>query len=185
MDRVTSFNCKNISNNLPLKLKAESNGNDNDNNEPKHIECIADKLEFKCVWQKPEVDMQLVNQFMNQLNIYNDNEYDDQTPSNLSALLSSSFPSGVVSEKDMDVDEDIEYFVPQFISSTPYPKDSSKIECSSAKQKSDLEFQEFNKVSPIYSAPRRQKNILTKRRLQYSFEFEEFGFERKMKLLKI
>jgi hypothetical protein len=188
MDRATSFDCENISGNLPSGFKRESNGSNNDRQ--KSIECIADNLVFKCVWQKPEVNMHLVNQFMNQLNIYNDNEeYEDQTPSNISALLSSSFPSGVVSEKNMDVEEDIEQNVPQFISSTPYAKDSSKIDCSSAKQRSDtLAFQEFNKVSPILSPHRRKNNILTKRRrLQYSFELEDFNFdlERNMKMMKI
>lgn len=181
MDRVTSFEY--ISGNFPSKFKTESSEND----EPKSIECIADNIEFKCVWKKKEVNMQLVNQFMNQVNIYDDNEYGDQTPSNILALLSSSFPSGTASEKDMqvDVDNENDYGSFLFVSSTP-KKDLSQIDCSSAKQRNDaLAFEEFNKASPIYSPMKRNKNILTRKRLQYSYEFEDFGFEKKLKMLNI
>jgi hypothetical protein len=55
-----------------------------------NVECIVDKMEFKTVWEQPEVNMQLVNQFMNQLNISNDNEIEDQSfDSNIMNIVSN------------------------------------------------------------------------------------------------
>lgn len=164
MDCSKSFDYKNSS-----ELKKD------ENDEPKSIECIADKMSFKAVWQKSEVNMELVNQFMNQLNIYDDNEFGDQTPSNISALISSSFPSGDVSFNDMDFEE---FGKPQFISSTPHPLDSSKAECLNFDVTA---FQEFNRASPIYS-PRKRRIILTKRKLMFSIEDIE---EKNFKVLKV
>lgn len=167
---------------LPSQPKTESN---DDNDELESIECIVDNFEFKCVWQKKEENMQLVNQFTNQLKI---DEHGDQTLPNISLLLSSSIPSVTQSEKDMQVDEDNENACEEFlfVSSTPHSKDSSKIYCSSAKQRSDdLAMEEFNKISPIYSPMRRNKNILKRKRLQFRFGFEDLGFDKKVKILKV
>jgi hypothetical protein len=171
MENATSFDCKNLSG-----LKAESK---DEKMETENIECIADKMEFKVVWQQ-DVNMQLVNQFMEQLDIYDENPFENQTPSNISALISSSFPSDEKNSKEIEVESDSEEFSPQFISSTPFHKDTSKSESL----KFDFTaFEEFNKASPIYSPPKKTRNILTKRRLQYSFEFEDFG--KTFKIMKI
>ncbi|KAG5676000.1 hypothetical protein PVAND_005855 [Polypedilum vanderplanki] len=57
------------------------------------IECYADNVKFACVWQRPEVNVHIINQIINQINVFNDNEYGDCTPSNITALISASFPS--------------------------------------------------------------------------------------------
>jgi hypothetical protein len=163
MESATSFDCKNLS-----EIKV-------DNMETEAVECIADNIEMKVVWQQ-EVNMQLVNEFMDQLDIYDDMEL--QTPSNISAMISSSFPSGDVSSKE-PVSDDSEEFSPQFISSTPYRKDSSQ---SDSINFDFSAFEEFNKASPIYCPKKPTKYALTKKRLQYSFEFEEFG--KTFKILK-
>lgn len=145
-----------------------------ENDKSESIECIADKLDFKVVWQQSEINMQMVNEFMNQLDIYDEN---DQTPSNISALLSSSFPSGVSDQEKMEVDENIKRFAPQFLSSTPYPRED---ECQSF----DITaFEEFNKASPIFNPPTRRTIVLTKKRLHYSCE--DFSVEKNCKVLKI
>lgn len=140
------------------------------------IENIADQLDFKVVWQQSGVDMMMVNEFMNQLDIYDEN---DQTPSNISALLSSSFPSGVSDQDKMEVDVKSERTAPQFLSSTPYSKDTMEDACRSF----DITaFEEFNKASPIFNPPTRRTIVLTKKRLHYSCE--DFSVEKNCKVLK-
>lgn len=180
MDRATSFDCENISGNLPTEMEVELKENDDLTN----VECNVGNLEFKRVWEMEKVDMRFVNQFLNQLNIHNLPH--QQTASNLTAMLSSSFPSDdeTLSSDEIEVDEEIA-FGHQFVSSTPHAKDSKEFG-RWANTESDVKaFQEFNKASPIHKTPQRKSRGLTKRRLQFSFEFEEFPAEQNFKVIKL
>lgn len=122
---------------------------------------------------------------MEQINIYDSNEFGDQTPSNILELLSSSFPSGVSEDLPTTVEHSKHTFHDDsvtFLSSTPLHKGSER--CSSTKRKNDkLAFQDFNDLSPILSQPR-QKKALTKKRLQMSLELDDLELESNKKMMK-
>lgn len=146
-----------------------SNTIENNKSREKSVECIADKLEFECVWLHPEVDMHLVNQFMNQINVFDDNEYGDNTPSNISELLSASFPSGGIVDVSMNEDED----QINLSTSTPQQKDLSDPNCSATKirQKKKRSFHsEFIiDASPILFTSR-NRQVFMRRRCRLSFD---------------
>lgn len=174
---ATSVECENVSANLQSSFSVD----EIEIGESASFECYADKLAFKCVWQHPDVNMHIINQFMEQINIYDSNEFGDQTPSNIMDLLSSSFPSGF-GEDLPPVEEPPAQAKPEetvtFFASTPLHKGSDC--CSSAKRRNDKKaFQDFNDASPILSQPR-QKAVLTKKRLHMSQETEELEGSRKL-----
>lgn len=179
MARAMNSNSENVSANLQSSYGVD----EIEIGESASFECYADKLAFKCVWQHPDVNMQIINQFMEQINIYDSNEFGDQTPSNIMELLSSSFPSGIVEDLPA-VDEQSKQKAHEevtFYSSTPLHKGSDYF--SSAKRKNDkLAFQDFNDASPILTQ-KVQRKVLTKKRLQMSLELED-ELENSKKIMK-
>lgn len=168
MARALSFDSEKVSFNLQSSFSVDQN----EIGESASFECYADKLNFKCVWQHPDINMHVINQFMEQINIYDSNEYGDQTPSNIMDLLSSSFPSGVSGEAHDDQDKptimhhDDDSLT--FVSSTPLHK-GTDCRSSTKKRNEKLAFQVFNDASPILHH-KRQKCALTQRRLEMSQE---------------
>lgn len=153
------------------------------------------ELTFKSVWQQPVAGMHTINQFMEEINIYDDtDEYGDHTPSDIMALLSSSFPSGIAdSDKSMDEPSDKPEklnFTIFFAASTPIaqaPADRS----STAKKRDQEVIKDFNNISPVvYSSNRaltRDNRVLTRKRLQMSFEFDNEDSEecKSFKIMKL
>lgn len=157
----------------------EINGNSNENgnaNADTSIECFADNVKFTCVWQQPEVNMHIINQIMNQINIFNDNDYGDCTPSNITALISSSFPSSVTLEGFNDGDnvecdekkEDME-MASTFVASTPISTikmsdEARSINENSANDDKQQLLNAFNDTSPILFQSR-QRSLYTRKKL--------------------
>lgn len=168
MDRAMEPLAGNVSSNLQHSFALEQTNEE----QVESFECFVDNLSFRCVWQQPDVNMHIINQFMEEINIYDSNEYGDFTPCDVLALLSSSFPSGpfndetphVVDEKPGDLS-----FTSTFISSTPVLRDSNDL--SGLKRRQDaLDFQFLANVSPILYSKNKDKLLLTRKRLQMSFE---------------
>jgi hypothetical protein len=142
------------------------------------VEFQAHELTFKSVWQQPVAGMQTINQFMEEINIYDDtDEYGDRTPSDIMALLSSSFPSGIAdSDKSNDEPEQLNFAI-FFAASTPYSVQPAKDRSSTAKKRDRQVIKDFNDISPVvYSSNRaftRDNRVLTRKRLQMSFEYDE------------
>jgi hypothetical protein len=139
-----------------------------------NIECFADNVEFACVWRQPEVNMHIINQFLNQLNVFNDFSYDDCTPTSLTALLSASFPSCEVADEDEQEeakDEDLP--IAGFEASTPIVKKTVNIsrenvmknEEKNFEMKAEMILMTFNNTSPILFTSR-NRGMFKKRRLQ-------------------
>lgn len=173
---------KDVSNNMPqqdLSMELEER-------EFQSVSFYADELKFTCVWRQPTEELQMINQIMNNLNINDENEFGDQTPSNILDLLSSSFP-GIDDaqtesfEPDVSNAENVESIVSSFEASTPNAKRTSK--SSSAKEKL-----EFDDTSPILFSPRHSRSSLrstgklSRRKLDTSQEFEEGNFDIVQKL---
>lgn len=161
---------ENISSNLQRSYKLEQM----DCGEEESFECFADNLSFRCIWQQPDLDMNIINQFMEEINIYDSNEHGDYTPDVL-ALLSSSFPSETFSEVlPMDIEEKPNDIT--FVSSTPISKTSP--ETSS--------FYFLGDASPILCPQLTDFNVrlLPRRRLQMTFETEDVN-ENSPKSIKI
>lgn len=178
MERAKSFGRENISDNLPKSFEDEAIDVDDDSSRTISIEYIADKVSFHCVWQQPEVDMQLVNEFMNGVNVDSDHEYGHFTPSNMTDLMSAisaSFPSGSVNE--MDLDDATTYHEPS--TSTPMQKTSSDEE--NAKPK--MNFCDFEDASPIMFTSR-QRHVFKLRKCRLSFDDGSFDVECKRKVWK-
>lgn len=179
MERAKSFGRENVSANLPESFSLDLNLVDDEQKED--VKCFADKFKFQCVWQEPKPSVELINQIMNNLNIQHENEDGDQTPSNLSALLSASFKSGVFDKWLSDEDIDVEIEVP---TSTPHAKDRNEANSSSVKaDEKKLNFKDFNDASPILFTSR-YRQVFMKRRCRLSFDLEE-SVDRKSKLMKI
>lgn len=152
-----------------------STNNNNNNNLEKSIECFADNLKFACVWQQPEVNMHIINQVLNQLNIFNDNSYSDCTPTNISELLSASFPSCEAFESDEnneDESQSKDMTVTSFEASTPVStiKKSNKEINGEGDERKEFENRRqmllvaFNNMSPIVFTSR-NRAMYTKKRL--------------------
>lgn len=147
------------------------NGSSNENNE-KSIECFADNVKFTCVWQQPEVNMHIINQVLNQINIYNDNSYSDCTPTNISELISASFPSCENFEEAPDIARNAKNndMLTGFIASTPISttKNSQQTADENGSDESKNEQQivwlAFNSMSPVMFSSR-HRALFTKRRL--------------------
>lgn len=156
--------------NIALNTEKSINDSKNENNE-KSIECFADNVKFTCVWQQPEVNMHIINQVLNQINIYNDNSYSDCTPTNISELISASFPSCENFEEAPDIERNAKnnYMLTGFEASTPIStiKNSQRIVDNNVPEKEKNEqivWLAFNNMSPImYSS--RDRALFTKRRL--------------------
>lgn len=178
MERAKSFGRENISENLPKSFEDEAIEVDDDNSKTISIEYIADKVSFHCVWQQPEVNMQLINEFMNGVNVDSDHEYGDFTPSNMSDLMSAisaSFPSGSINE--MDLDDATSYYEPS--TSTPMEKTSSNEASANLK----MNFGDFQDASPIMFTSR-QRQVFKLRRCRLSFEDDSYDVECKRKVWK-
>jgi hypothetical protein len=161
----------------------------NKSSEQESIECFADNVKFTCVWQRPEVNMHIINQIMNQINVYHDNDYDDCTPSNITALISASFSSAeilnelsdgisiaVAAVNDDDNDDDgykhgeVSDITASFVASTPIStiKTSGEmIALNDDKNGRQMLSLAFRDTSPILIASR-QRIMYTKRRLHLS-----------------
>lgn len=192
MDRVKNFGREDITMsfgqsfdpNTDLNDDSQNNNNNNKSNigngEQRSIECFADNVKFKCVWQQPEVNMHIINQIMNQMNIFNDNEYGDCTPSNITALISASFPScetleGFNDGDNVDCDKN-DSEISTFVASTPIStirtadvmnvvneKDTVDITNDDKQHKVQL-LNAFNDTSPILFQSR-HRTMYTKRKL--------------------
>lgn len=178
-------NSKEITNNFgsAVDITPENSGNNSHtNNEQKSIECFADNVKFTCIWKQPEVNMHIINQIMNQINIYNDNEYGDCTPSNITALISSSFPSSSTLEEINDGDnvdcEAKNNEILKFVASTPIstiktvdvmkPLNDGMHDISDESKKQMLLFA-FNHTSPIVFSSR-NRTLYTKKKLHMGSE---------------
>lgn len=134
------------------------------------VECYFDKFSYSAVWVDPNVNMHVINEFLEQINIYDTNEFGDQTPSNILELLSSLFPSGFGEGSPPAVSEQVDFISsPKFVHSTPHQK------WSSAKRKKEkLARQEFSMASPILGSPIAKPDnsvkVLTKKKLDMSFD---------------
>ncbi|CAG9797803.1 unnamed protein product [Chironomus riparius] len=176
---------KEITNNFGSSLITipKINGNNsNTSNEQTSIECFADNVKFTCIWKQPEVNMHIINQIMNQINIYNDNEYGDCTPSNITALISSSFPSSSTLEEINDgdnVDCDVkDNEILNFVASTPIPtiktidkmkpQNEGMLDISNDSKNQMLLFA-FNHTSPIVFSSR-HRTMYTKKKLHLGSE---------------
>lgn len=143
----------------------------------KSIECFADNVKFECVWQQPEINMHIINQFLNQLNVFNDYSHDDCTPTNITALLSASFPSCEVAEEEDEKEdgEDEDLPIAGFEASTPIVKKSEKNvqenvaviedEKKNFEMNAEMILMAFNNTSPILFTSR-NRGMFKKRRLQ-------------------
>jgi len=177
-----SENCKEISNNFGSCLETTPEINENSNNEQKSIECFADNVQFTCVWKQPEVNMHVINQIMNQMNIFDDNEYGDCTLSNITALISSSFPSSSTLEQINDGDnvdcEVKDNEILKFVASTPIstikttdvmkPQIQDILDLSDDSKQQMLLFA-FNHTSPIVFTSR-HRTLYTKKKLHLGSE---------------
>lgn len=165
---------------LALKnLTLEVSQNNINNNLERSIECFADNVKFACVWQQPEVNMHIINQVLNQLTIFNDNSYGDYTTTNISALLSASFPSCEAfdgDENNADESESKNVTVTSFEASTPISTiKNSYRECNGDASDEAKDFETrtqmlllaFNNTSPIVFTSR-NRALYTKKRLQLS-----------------
>lgn len=171
--------------NITINIEASFEVNfENGDVEQKSIECFADNVKLTCVWQQPEVNMHIINQIMNQINMFHDNSFGDCTPSNLTALISASFPSMSLNELSDDDNDDGNNNHPNdvgdadligfnnittFVASTPI----STIKTSNENAKNDNNDKQhqrqllslaFNNTSPILFQSR-QRTLYTKRRL--------------------
>lgn len=152
------------------------NSFNNGNNIKKSIECFADNIKLTCVWQQPEVNMHIINQVLNQINIYDDNSYDDRTPTNISDLISASFPSSAnFGEEDMNNVSFSKNKIDSmlgFEASTPISdKSSQKIHAEILSKEEDFALKAkmlilaFQNTSPIMMTSR-QRLLYTKKRLE-------------------
>ena len=160
--------CENIV--LNTEKSINDSNKENENNE-KSIECFADNVKFTCVWQQPEVNMHIINQVLNQINIYNDNSYSDCTPTNISELISASFPSSENFEETPDIERNAKnnYMLTGFIASTPIStnKNSQSIVDNNVpeeEKKDKFVWLAFKNLSPIMFSSR-HRALFTKRRL--------------------
>lgn len=179
-----SIDSEHIGEALEQSIRAKQN-----ENKAASIECHADELKFKCVWQQPVASIQTINQFMEQINIYDDtNEFGDQTPSNLTALLSSSFPSGVGDDEKSNEDEDQLNFSVFFAASTPCVKLANERQSTTRKRDRQV-IKDFNDTSPVLYSSRkaltRDLRVLNRKRLQMSFNFDEEFQGKDLKILKM
>lgn len=150
-----------------LNIENSFNGNNSNENNEKSIECFADNVKFTCVWQQPEVNMHIINQVMNQINIYNDNSYSDCTPTNISELISASFPSCESFDEEPDIEKNAKnnVMLSGFEASTP--KNSQRIVNKNVNEDDKNEqvvWLGFNQMSPIMFSSR-HRAFYTKRRL--------------------
>lgn len=136
--------------------------------EVESFECFVENLSFKCVWQQPDENLQIINQFMEEININDTNEYGDCSPSDISALLSSSFPSGpadAIEEHSNDLS--LASTLLTIISSTPIARGPNALYI----------FKLFGDTSPIMCPRRRDKLYRTekfqRKRLQMNFESDK------------
>lgn len=142
------------------------------------FECFADNFSFKCVWQQSDVNLRIINQFMEEMNIYDSNEFGDYTPSDILELLSSSFPSGSFDNPIVEAGEkssnelSFASTLVTLISSTPILKGRRNMK---AKFQGDS--------SPILSPTDLDRRLLPRKRLQMSFEQD--GDEDNENLIKV
>lgn len=189
MNQIECVGRDEMATNFGSSVNFDSNNNDSKNNDinkpantadgEKSIECFADNLKFACVWQQPEVDMHIINQIMNQINCFNDNDYGDCTPSNITALISTSFPSSVTLEGFNDGDNVAECddeknneIWSTFVASTPISTIKTTDVMKSIKDMPDCSNDDkqqslllaFNHTSPILFHSR-HRSMYTKRKL--------------------
>ena len=179
MDHAANFDSVVMSSDLQSSLKLEQI---DENVDMESFECFVDNFSFKCVWQQPDVDMEIINQFMEEINIYDSNEYGDHSPSDILALLSSSFPSGpfnsdeelpidVVEKQPNDMSSAFSTFF-NVISSTPIFKGSNELSISK-RSRDELTSEFLIDASPIMRPVISNKRFLTRKRLQMSFESDD------------
>lgn len=140
------------------------------------IECFADNIRFTCVWQQPEVNMHIINQVLNQLNIFNDYSYGDCTPTQISALISASFPSCEAFDEENNANElqSGNMTATSFEASTPISNvkkssegDDKACDGDEFENRAQMLLLAFNNTSPIVFTSR-NRALYTKKRLQLS-----------------
>lgn len=171
VDREVSFDGENEVNISTCLSRMEQNAKEVDLEA--EVECFFDKFSYSAVWVDPNVNMHMINEFMEQINIYDTCELGDETPSKFLELLSASFSSGFGEEsmtakktaKTADCNNDEPTSPATFFYSTPYQKRSS------AKRRNEsVALQEFSNTSPILCPPEKSHKVLKKKRLEMSFE---------------
>lgn len=178
MQRSKAFGRENISDKLPKSFEDEAVAVDDNKSKTTSIECSIDNMAYHCVWQQPEVNMQLINEFMNGVNVDCGREYGHCTPSNMTELMtaiSGSFPSG--STDEMNSDDAISYNEPS--TSTPIVKTSSNEENAEPK----MNFSDFQDTSPIMFTSR-QRQVFKMRRIRLNFDDDNSDVESKRKVWK-
>lgn len=131
-------------------------------NEFQSVSFYADEMKFMCVWQQATEELRMINKFMNNLNIHDENDFGDQTPSNILDLLSSSFPSGIDEAQTESFEPDdcagiresMGTIVSSFEASTPINAKRTR-KSTSAKRKL-----EFDDTSPISFNSRQSRSSL-------------------------
>jgi hypothetical protein len=155
--------------------------------EQKSAEFLADSIKFACVWQRPEVNMHIINQIINQMNVFHDNEYGDCTPSNITALISASFPSteifnelsaAICDDEDGNNDKisdgkkhaDISDITATFVASTPVSTIKTSRDIFALKDTNNdkqMLLLALKDTSPIFLSSR-PKTLFSRRRLHLS-----------------
>lgn len=152
------------------------------------VSFYADRFNLNCFWtQDSKVNMEEINLMLNSIDdeIANDH-YKNQTPSNFSGMISSSFPSETSAFSDSKLEDESELEEIPFIASTPCYHDYG----ISAKRRRQEAFKDFVDASPILSSPRAiggaNRNALTRRKLNMDFELSESDeIEKRVKVMKI
>lgn len=158
MEREKAFGRENIS---IINIEASLNIN-----EGLDVACFAENVKFTCVWQQPD-NIKFINQIMNQINIFHDNDYGDCTPSNITALLSASFPSSDTLGLTEDAGENI---TSTFVASTPIStikSDSDQATKFIKRKTNEILLSAFKNTSPIVYTSR-NRNLYTKKKLHLS-----------------
>jgi hypothetical protein len=128
---------------------------------------FPDLAKFKCVWLRPEPNMEMINQFMDDIKVYHNESFADKSPSNISELLSSSFPSGGEAIEDLVMEaEPYDVVIP---TSTPQHKHNETERESAKRRRTQQAFKEFNDASPIPFTSQ-YRDVFIKRRCRLSFD---------------
>lgn len=167
------FECDGESSNYPvneIKIKTDqdiSGGLPN-------VSFYIDRYNLNCVWtEDPNVNMDEVNQMMNSIEIAN-NHSKDETPSNLSDIVSASFPSDTSAFDDSKLEDESEFDKMLFSASTPGCHDFRK---SAKRRRKRKAFKNFDNATPILPSPRAiggaDRRVFTRRKLDMNIDLNE------------
>lgn len=152
------------------------------------VSFYADRMGMDCVWQEDsKVNMEEINQMLESIDAENANDhFEQQTPSDLSGIISASFSSDSSALDESKTEDENETKEFSFTSSTPFVciHDSH----AATKRRRQEAFKYFTNASPILASPRATReaksNSLIRKRLDFDLDDTD-EFVQKMKLMKI